>query len=100
VILLTGPRQVVKTTLLAACAEEGRGYVSLDDLDQRALARQDPTLFLQRYPPPVTIDEVQYAPGLFSAIKLAVDRARQPGLVWLTGSQKLHLMQGVTASLA
>lgn len=100
VVLLNGPRQVGKTTLLGACAEPGRGYVTLDDLDERDLARRDPALFLQRHPPPVTIDEVQYAPELFSAIKVVADRARRPGLFWLTGSQKFHLMQGITESLA
>lgn len=100
VVLLTGPRQVGKTTLLAACTDQPRSYVTLDDLDERELARHDPTLFLQRHAPPVTIDEVQYAPQLFSAIKIAVDRTRSPGLFWLTGSQKFHLMQGITESLA
>ncbi len=100
VLLLTGPRQVGKTTLLHMCAEPERGYVSLDDLDARELARTDPALFIQRYPPPVTIDEVQYAPPLFPAIKAAVDRARRPDMFWLTGSQKFHLMTGITESLA
>jgi len=100
VLLLTGPRQVGKTTLLAACAAPERGYVSLDDLAERELARRDPALFLQRHTPPLIIDEVQYAPELLSAIKIAVDRARRPGLFWLTGSQKFHLMQGITESLA
>ncbi len=100
VLLVTGPRQVGKTTLLQMCAETERGYVSLDDLDARELARTDPALFLQRYPPPVVIDEVQYAPALFSAIKVAADRERQPGMFWLTGSQKFHLMAGITESLA
>lgn len=100
VLLLTGPRQVGKTTLLAACAEVGRRFVTLDDLDARELASRDPALFLQRHPPPVVIDEVQHAPQLFGALKLAVDRARATGLFWLTGSQKFHLMQGLTESLA
>ena len=100
VLLATGPRQVGKTTLLEACADANRGYVTLDDPDARELAHRDPALFLQRYPPPTIIDEVQYAPQLFGAIKLAVDRAREPGLFWLTGSQKFHLMQGLTESLA
>jgi predicted AAA+ superfamily ATPase len=100
VLLLTGPRQVGKTTLLEACAEPGRGYVTLDDLDQRALAQADPALFLQTWPAPVLIDEVQYAPQLFSAIKLHVDRHRRPGDFWLTGSQKFHLMKGISESLA
>jgi uncharacterized protein len=100
VLLVTGPRQVGKTTLLVNCAEPGRGYVSLDDLEQRDLARNDPALFLQVHPPPVTIDEVQYAPQLFSSIKMAVDRTGQPGMFWLTGSQKFHLMKGISESLA
>lgn len=99
-LLLTGPRQVGKTTLLEACAGKTRRYVSLDDLDARALARSDPALFLERYKPPVTIDEIQYAPELLGAIKVAIDRERKPGLFWLTGSQKFHLMKGVLETLA
>jgi len=100
VLLITGPRQVGKTTLLTMCADESRGYVSLDDLESRSLAQRDPALFLQRWPPPLLIDEVQYAPELFSAIKLIVDREKRNGLFWLTGSQKFHLMRGITESLA
>lgn len=100
VILLTGPRQVGKTTLLNSIAEPGRSYVTLDDLDARALAESDPALFLQRYRPPIIIDEVQYAPNLFSQIKIIVDQSKKNGLFWLTGSQKFHLMQSVTESLA
>jgi predicted AAA+ superfamily ATPase len=109
VVLLTGPRQVGKTTLLQMCAQEERAtagdavrraYVTLDDLDARELARRDPALFLQTWPAPVLIDEVQYAPQLFSAIKLHVDRHRRPGDFWLTGSQKFHLMKGISESLA
>jgi predicted AAA+ superfamily ATPase len=105
VVLLTGPRQVGKTTLLELCAanqaQVARNYVTLDDLSARQLAQTDPALFLQTWPAPVTIDEVQYAPALFSAIKLAVDRQLGcNGLFWLTGSQKFHLMRGITESLA
>jgi predicted AAA+ superfamily ATPase len=100
VVLVTGPRQVGKTTLLEACADTRRGYVSLDDLEERALAQSDPALFLQRHPAPVTIDEIQYAPGLFSQLKIAVDKAKTPGMFWLTGSQKFHLIQGISESLA
>ncbi|MEW6218899.1 MAG: ATP-binding protein [Thermodesulfobacteriota bacterium] len=100
VLLLTGPRQVGKTTLLAACAEQERGYVTLDDLEQRELARNDPALFLQAHPPPLIIDEIQYAPQLFGGIKMAVDRGGQTGMFWLTGSQKFHLMKGISESLA
>lgn len=100
VLLLTGPRQVGKTTLLKALAEEGRHYVTLDDPLLRDLAQREPDLFLQRYPPPVLIDEVQYAPGLLSLIKMRVDSEGQPGDYWLTGSQPFVLMRGVTESLA
>lgn len=104
VLMLTGPRQVGKTTLLEICAKEGaappRAYVTLDDMDARALARRDPALFLQTWQPPLTIDEVQYAPELFSAIKILVDRDKRNGLFWLTGSQKFQLMRGITESLA
>ncbi|MDF1827309.1 MAG: ATP-binding protein [Legionellaceae bacterium] len=100
VLLLTGPRQVGKTTLLEDCAKNNRRVVTLDDLEQRTLAEHDPALFLQTHKPPVLIDEVQYAPNLFSAIKIEVDRAQTPGLFWLTGSQKFHLMQGISETLA
>lgn len=97
---MTGPRQVGKTTLLQMCAEADRNYVTLDDLDARGLARNDPGLFLQTYRPPIIIDEVQYAPQLFSYLKIVVDRERKNGLFWLTGSQKFDLMKGITESLA
>lgn len=100
VLLVTGPRQVGKTTLLEMCAEAGRRHVTLDDLDARSLARDDPGLFIQTYQPPVMIDEVQYAPELFSYLKIVADREKKNGLFWLTGSQKFHLMRGITESLA
>ena len=100
VLMLTGPRQVGKTTLLEMCSKGARAYVTLDDLDARSLAQRDPSLFLQTWQPPVTIDEIQYAPQLFSAIKMMVDRDQRNGLFWLTGSQKFHLMRGITESLA
>lgn len=99
-VLVTGPRQTGKTTLLRRLQEDGRRYVSLDAMAARLLARDDPELFLQRYPPPVIIDEIQYAPELLPAIKLACDTRRQNGLFWLTGSQQFSLMRGVTESLA
>lgn len=100
VLLLTGPRQVGKTRLLDHLREPGRAYVTLDDMNLRGLAKSDPPLFLQRFPPPVLIDEVQYAPELFPAIKLAADRDPTPGGFWLTGSQSFPLMQGVSESLS
>ncbi len=104
VLMVTGPRQVGKTTLLEICAKEGTpmpmAYVTLDDMDARALARRDPALFLQTWQPPLIIDEIQYSPELFSAIKIMVDRDKRNGLFWLTGSQKFQLMRGITESLA
>ena len=100
VLLLTGPRQVGKTTLLEAMSGKNRRYVSLDDLEQRNLALNDPALFLQTHTPPVIIDEVQYAPGLFPYIKMYVDRHKKPGDFWLTGSQKFHLMKGIRETMA
>ena len=97
---MIGPRQVGKTTLLRHLAGESRTYVTLDDPLVRALARQDPALFLQRFQPPLLLDEVQYAPELLTYIKMQVDRDRRPGSFWLTGSQQFHLMKGVSESLA
>ncbi|MCM1494542.1 MAG: ATP-binding protein [Bacteroides sp.] len=77
-----------------------RGYVTLDDLNERSLAKTDPELFLQLHKPPVLIDEVQYAPELFTYIKMHVDRNHEPGAFWLTGSQMFKLMQGIQESLA
>ncbi|MBN2689683.1 MAG: ATP-binding protein [Gammaproteobacteria bacterium] len=99
-LLVTGPRQVGKTTLLEICATDERQYVTLDDLDIREMAQQDPGLFVQMYPPPIIIDEIQYAPQLFSYLKIVIDREKKPGMFWLTGSQKFHLMHGITETLA
>lgn len=81
-------------------SEAGRAYISLDDPLALRLAREDPALFLQRFPPPVLIDEIQYAPELLPHIKMAVDRDRHAGMFWLTSSQPFHLMRGVSESLA
>ncbi|MDR1702338.1 MAG: ATP-binding protein [Sporomusaceae bacterium] len=103
VLLLTGPRQVGKTTMLKKLAQEennGRKYVTLDDLTERQMAKNDPKMFLQIHKPPVFIDEVQYAPELFSYIKIHVDQNQQASDFWLTGSQIFKLMDGVQESLA
>lgn len=102
-ILLTGPRQAGKTTMLRSLAEKegiGREYVSLDDLSVRDMAKNDPALFLQLHKPPVLIDEVQYAPELFTYIKMHIDEHHNSGDFWMTGSQIFHLMRGVQESLA
>ena len=101
VVLLSGPRQVGKTTMLKKLMEgTERSYVSLDDLQERELARTDPELFLQLHKPPILIDEVQYAPELFPYIKLIVDKEQTKGDFWLTGSEVFSLMRGVQESLA
>lgn len=101
VVLVTGPRQVGKTTMLQKLMEgTSRSYVSLDDLNERSIAKNDPELFLQLHKPPVLIDEVQYAPELFTYIKIYVDKNHNPGDFWLTGSQVFKLMRGVQESLA
>jgi predicted AAA+ superfamily ATPase len=100
VVLITGSRQVGKTTMLKRLMEgTKRNYVTLDDFNARALAA-DPEAFFQVYKPPVLIDEVQYAPQLFSYIKIIADNKQTPGDFWLTGSQAYRRMQGVTESLA
>jgi predicted AAA+ superfamily ATPase len=102
VLLLTGMRQSGKTTLLKHCGtgEAKRHYISLDDVQDEVLAKNEPALFLQTYKPPVLIDEVQYAPELFRYIKILVDNTDERGLVWLAGSQQYNLMAGITESLA
>jgi uncharacterized protein len=100
VLLVTGARQVGKTTFLRHLAKKDRAYVTLDDPLVRTLAKEDPALFFQRFPPPLLIDEIQYAPELLPHIKMEVDRRQKQGLFWLTGSQHFHLMKGVSESLA
>lgn len=100
VILLTGPRQVGKTTLLQELEKGKRAYITLDDFNARLVAESDPATFIDRLKLPVLIDEVQYAPNLFPYIKMTVDKTRKNGLFWLTGSQQFGLMKNVTESLA
>jgi predicted AAA+ superfamily ATPase len=100
VVLLTGPRQCGKTTLLKKLADSGRGYVTLDDLTERRLARTDPALFVELHKPPVLIDEIQYAPDILSYIKIKVDQNEGNGAYWLTGSQTFRAMRNITETLA
>lgn len=99
-LLMTGARQVGKTTLLRYLSKKDRKYITLDNPLVLTLAREDPELFLQRYTGPILIDEIQYAPELLPYIKMAVDNNREPGKFWLTGSQQFQLMKGVSESLA
>ena len=100
VLMITGARQVGKTTLLRHLSGQERTYVTLDNPLVLDLARQDPALFMQRFPAPVLIDEIQYAPNLLPYIKMAVDNDRKPGQFWLTGSQQFQVMKNVSESLA
>lgn len=86
--------------MLKKLAEENRKYVTLDDPDVRYLAKNDPALFMQRYNPPVLIDEIQYATELLPYIKMSVDKSKKKGDFWLTGSQVFRLMQDASESLA
>lgn len=99
-ILLTGARQVGKSTLLRHLLPEGMRYITLDDFQQLDFARKDPQGFLEAHGTPLCIDEIQYAPDLFRAIKMKIDADRRPGMYWLTGSQRFHMMKGVSESLA
>lgn len=100
VVLITGPRQAGKSTLLQHCLKT-YPYVTLDDLLVRHLAESDPALFLKTYESPVIIDEIQYVPSLLSYIKMHVDaHRRKHGQYVLTGSQVFPLMEGVSESLA
>lgn len=100
-VLVTGARQTGKTTMLKHLAEgESRTYVTLDNLQARNLAKTDPVLFFQTFKPPIIIDEIQYAPELFSQIKILCDESEETGRFWLTGSQQYQAMKQVRETLA
>lgn len=100
-VLVTGARQVGKTTMLKHLAEEQpRTYVTMDNIMARTLAKSDPILFFQTYKPPIIIDEVQKAPELFEQIKIMCDESKERGLFWLTGSQQYGMMKNIRETLA
>lgn len=100
VVLVTGARQVGKTTLLRSRFSQDASYTSLDNLGALAMAREDPEGFLLSRSRPMILDEVQRAPELFLPIKALVDASEERGGVILTGSQTYDLMEGVSESLA
>lgn len=99
VVVLTGARQVGKTTLARWILPDAT-YVTLDDPARAAAARLSPDTFLAGLARPVILDEVQYAPELFRHLKMAVDREPRLGSFLVTGSQTFSLMAGVSESLA
>ena len=100
-VLVTGARQVGKTTMLKhLAAEQSRTYVSMDHTMARTLAKSDPVLFFQTYKPPIIIDEIQKAPELFEQIKIMCDESEERGLFWLTGSRQYKMMKNIRETLA
>lgn len=100
-ILVTGARQVGKTTMLKHLAEkQNRTYVTMDHAMARTLAQMDPVLFFQTYKPPIIIDEIQKAPELFEQIKIMCDKTEERGLFWLFGSQQYQMMKNIRETLA
>ncbi|HIV79599.1 MAG TPA: ATP-binding protein [Candidatus Avanaerovorax faecigallinarum] len=100
-VLVTGARQVGKTTMLKHLAEgQNRTYVTMDNTMVRTLAQTDPVLFFQTYKPPIIIDEIQKAPELFEQIKIICDGTEERGLFWLTGSQQFAMMKNIRETLA
>lgn len=100
-VLVTGARQVGKTTMLKHMAEkQSRTYVSMDNTMARTLAKSDPVLFFQTYKPPIIIDEIQKAPELFEQIKIMCDESEERGLFWLTGSWQYKTMKNIRETLA
>ena len=98
-ILVTGARQVGKTTMLKNLKSE-INYITLDDMILNQSAQEDPELFLKSNKSPIIIDEIQYAPNLLRYIKIAIDKSDKKAMFYLTGSQQFHLMKDVSESLA
>ena len=105
VVLVTGQRQIGKSTMLYNIKEENRKYVTFDDIDARNLARKDPKLFLENYGYPLIIDEFQRVPDILLEIKRVIDMKKMQGenvngMYWITGSQKFKIMNDISESLA
>ncbi len=100
VLLVTGMRQVGKSTLLQQLSDKNRSYVSLDNYDDYQLAENAPSVFFRQHELPLVIDEIQRVPTLFRQVKAEVDKSIEGGRVWISGSQRFSLMKGVGDSLA
>ena len=99
VVTITGPRQSGKTTLCRMIFAE-KAYVSLEDVDERQYAMNDPRGFLNRFPEGAVIDEIQRVPDLLSYIQTIVDAKQKEGFFIITGSQQFELLEGISQSLA
>jgi predicted AAA+ superfamily ATPase len=99
-VVVTGPRQSGKTTLLRYLLKKTHDYINLENPDTRSRAKEDPLTFINQCQKPVIFDEIQYAPELLAYIKTRIDEKRTPGFWILTGSQNFSLMHGVSESLA
>ena len=100
VVVLTGARQTGKSTLLQHLFKKTHRYVSFDNPRHLKLAQEDPELFFQEYPPPLIIDEIQYAPKLLSHVKMGVDKTQKKGQFLITGSQQFTMMKNLQETLA
>lgn len=98
-VLVAGPRQVGKTTMLKENTKDIH-YTTLDDLIVRASAQEQSSTFFKDNPPPVFVDEIQKAPQLFEQIKMIIDREHKKGLFFMCGSQQFKMMKGVSESLS
>ena len=98
-VLVAGPRQVGKTTMLKNNAENAR-YVTLDDVVERMAAIESGRTFFSDNPPPVFVDEIQKAPNLFEQIKMYLDRDKSKGMFFMCGSQQFRMMKGVSETLS
>ncbi|PBC74076.1 ATP-binding protein [Fibrobacter intestinalis] len=98
-VLVAGPRQVGKTTMLKTLTQN-IGYVTLDDIIVRTAAREQSSTFFKDNPPPVFVDEIQKAPELFEQVKMYIDRDRKKGQFYMCGSQQFAMMKGVSESLS
>lgn len=99
-VLVTGPRQVGKSTMVKRILPDNVNQVTLDDTQELLLAREQPQLFFKQWTPPVFVDEIQYEPELFRRIKILIDKDHVKGQFFLTGSQMLPLMKNASESLA
>jgi len=99
-IVVTGPRQSGKTTLLKMLFKKTHNFVTLEDPDIRLRAQEDPRAFLENYQAPIIFDEIQYVPELLPYIKTKIDENRKAGQWLFTGSQNFSLMNNISESLA